>query len=228
MNKEAFEAYLKLENIAELMTNINYRYKEQETIEKYQDELVIKMREFKEILRVQKNNLDALRERRQVLYMQITNIDSLSDKTSTLIQKRNLLYDEYKKYTRDLYDNTQSYNKLAESFNKMNSELKQTKLDLVPKKEELNERVELGRYIYDYCFKETKYNNIYETMKKMDENGIFFKKKQNNVVKKENNNEKMNIIKEKKLNSFYNSFGVEGNDLILNKEQKSEIHTRSK
>lgn len=175
MNKEAFEAYLKLENIAELMTNINYRYKEQETIEKYQDELVIKMREFKEILRVQKNNLDALRERKQVIYMQITNIDSLSDKTSTLIQKRNLLYDEYKKYTRDLYDNTQSYNKLAESFNKMNSELKQTKLDLVPKKEELKERIELGRYIYDYCFKETKYNNIYETMKKMDENGIFSK-----------------------------------------------------
>lgn len=175
MNKEAFEAYLKLENIAELMTNINYRYKEQETIEKYQNELVIKMREFKEILRIQKNSLDSLRERRQVLYMQITNIDSLSDKTSTLIQKRNLLYDEYKKYTRDLYDNTQSYNKLAESFNKMNSELKQTKLDLVPKKEELNERVELGRYIYDYCFKETKYNNIYETMKKMDENGIFSK-----------------------------------------------------
>lgn len=175
MNKETFEAYLNLESIVELMTNINYRHKEKKVIEKYKKELILKMNDFKERLKSFKDNLLVIQQRRQQLYIQITNIDSLYEKNDSLIQKRNLLYDEYRECTRELYDSTQNYNKIAETFNKMNSELNQTKLDIVTRNDDLNERIELGKYIYDYCTTNRKFLAIRNTMKKMDENGIFSK-----------------------------------------------------
>lgn len=219
MNKETFEAYLTLENIVALMTNINFRLKEKEIKEKYEQELIDKSSNFKQAISKYKEKLCLLRNERQELYMQIINIDSLPNKSTDMINKRNTLYDEYKDMTRILYDQTMDYNKMVNGFNRLNGEITKSTIEMNKKNIELDERIELCRTIYNYCEEKNEHNDIIGIIKKMDENNISNPK--NETKKEETQSKKSNLF-----NSYYGSYGSKGNELSFKDEQKAELKHR--
>ena len=226
MDKEKFESYLTLENIVALMTQINYRYHEKESIINYRDQLATKLDEISNFLKDKKIQLIEKKNEIDKTTDSLDVLETLTDNYLLENSKKNLIK-KYKEDTKKLYEFTQEYNSVASSFNKMNGELKNLNESLRKKSTEFREIINSVQDLYRYIFNNEKYNNLIQTMENMDENNLLKKQKikenkssnvlenekdyniinlnkkqEDNIKQEQTNQEKQAIINQININNF--------------------------